>query len=219
MNRTLGIDISKWQGNIDWDLVTKDPQNVKFAICRTGDGSIIDKTFEKNITEAYKKELIVGSYHFFRFRNNIKDVLTQAEATCDMLLKAVGNPLPPGILPPTLDVEEGGQNLSEEERTDQLLSCLEKMKELTNLTPILYTFPSYWNSLFKKTGNQFTQYFPWIAHVNSKIENPTKINGFSDWLIWQFSHTGKIQGIKGNVDLNWWNGSLTDVRWFARLEK
>lgn len=217
MDYVLGIDISKWQGKIDWVKVKK--AGYEFAFIRTNDGNLVDPTFEVNIKNAIDAGIIVGSYFYFRFREKDSDIIKQVDLSCNMLMNAVGEngKLPPGILPPVLDVEENNKlSLPEQRKTDQLLIALTQMKNLTNLYPILYTMPGYWNSNFTKTNFEYKSYPLWLAHVTDK-EAPMKINGWEDWLIWQYSHTGKVPGIKGAVDLNRWNGNLDDLQWFARL--
>lgn len=219
---TLGIDVSRWNGKIDWQKV-KDA-GYSFAFIRTNDGGTLDKTFDENIKNARKAGLMVGSYFYYRFRADKKDILPQVELSCNMLRQAVGidvnGNLPPGILPPVIDVEEDNKlTLSEKEKSDQLIMSLEKMREITKLAPIIYTFPSYWNTNFKTTtADKFSKYPLWIAHV-TKAKEPMKITGWTDWLVWQYSHTGSVPGVSSkDTDLNIWNGSLDDLKWFCRFD-
>jgi lysozyme len=68
--------------------------------------------------------------------------------------------------------------------------------------PIIYTSPDNWDSEF--LGN-FSRYALWLADYDKK---PTLPNYWQEWTFWQYSNLGKVAGIKGNVDLDYFNGNI-----------
>lgn len=194
-----GIDVSKYQGVINWDLV----KNMKdggikpgFVFIKATEGeSSTDKRFARNWENAKKARITRGAYHFFNPYKSGKD---QAEHFISTVT------LEKGDLPPVLDVETQGAVSSTQLRTrvKEFLDILEKHYKVK---PILYTAAKFYEN---KLGSAFDQYPLWVAHYLQFDEPRIKRN----WTIWQHSEQGQVNGIRGKVDFNVFNGDSVAFR-------
>jgi lysozyme len=190
-NRTSGIDVSKWQGTVDWTSVQQ--SGVAFAFVRATYGSSeVDSSFSENWQATKDAGIIRGAYHFFLAAD---DATEQAE----FFMRTVGS-LGPDDLPPVLDVESGGgvsSNLA-----DSIQTWLTTVAQGLGRTPIIYTAPSFWN---ENLTSGFGNYPLWVAEYG--VSTPIAVNGWTDWTFWQYSSTGKVGGVSGEVDLDYFNGT------------
>ena len=197
-----GIDISHYQGEIDWDLLRNAQlydTPVRFIIIKATEGTdFLDDNFNDNFYQAKENNFIRGVYHFF-----VPSEAANAQA--NYFLKQVH--LEDGDLPPVLDFEHKGQ-LSSEQIKHAALTWLRIVEKHYNVKPIIYT-----NYDFKKkyfSDSVFLQYPYWIAHYyvdTLKYEGP--------WRFWQHTDRGRVRGIKGFVDLDIYNGSMYDLQKFT----
>ncbi len=203
---TKGIDVSKWQATVSWSKVAAD--GVKWGIARVSDGTKYDDAyFTKNYQGMKQNGIIRGSYQFFR---PDQDPIAQANFYLNKL-KAAGG-LKPDDLPPVLDLEKnGGKSAS------GVVAAVDKwiahMEKNTNRRPIIYTGSYFWdaNAVTKK----YSSYPLWTAHYTSK-PCPLVPNAWNKWTIWQYTSSGKVNGVSGNCDVNRFNGSLNDVKQFVK---
>ena len=130
-----GIDVSSWQGSIDWDAVGH--SGIDFAIVRIGDGTYHDRYFERNWGEARRVGLIRGAYQFFEPE---VDPIVQA----NLVIDAVGR-LGPGDLPVTIDVEAPSPGVSPATYTARIHAWVDRVTEGTGRRPIVYTGRYYWD--------------------------------------------------------------------------
>jgi len=225
---TLGIDVSKYQGNIKWDKLRL---AVKFVISRTGDGRSTDSKFQTNWKETGKLGLIRGTYHYFRAD---RDGKTQAEKVIDQIESAGG--LKETDLPPALDLEGGAiKNLpggvftgqAAELPIDLLVEeCLEFLEVIENhydVTPIVYTGQAFhwWLSQGRSDlAEKFAKYPLWLPSYSSCALMPVNRAGkgfpWKQWSIWQYSSKGKVAGIKGDVDVNKFRGTEDQLKEFVK---
>lgn len=186
-----GIDVSVWQGEINWQKVRRD--NIDFAIIRSSYGwsdptKQTDKYFHKNVKEAKAAGIKVGAYHYAH-ATNVEEALKEADFFISLLKQYEWD------YPVYYDVEDADQlNLSVKELTDITLAFLNKVKD-AGYTVGLYASESWLESKF----------------------DMSRLNGFEIWLasytnvthyqntygIWQYTKEGKVKGIKTNVDLNY----------------
>ncbi|MBF25496.1 MAG: glycoside hydrolase [Flavobacteriales bacterium] len=200
-NAFYGIDISHYQNNkspINWDsLSIENNPKISFVYIRTTmgkDGQ--DTAFKHNLRMAKKTGFKVGIYHYYR--PNEKSNL-QFENFKKHNLSI-------GDLPPVVDIEEksilGSKYLLKE--ISNFLNLIEKHY---GIKPIIYTPQRFYNTYLR---NKFKEYEFWIARQNGYIDSPDNNQMKKEPvlfdtrcpLIWQYSGTGSVQGIKGNVDLN-----------------
>jgi lysozyme len=199
---TEGIDVSYYQGTINWSAVKT--SDVKFAIARTSDGSFEDPKFAENWAGIKSAGLVRGAYHFFR---PAQDPIEQA----NRMLKMIGT-LESDDLPPVLDVEAtDSQPLATiQNKIEQWVTY---MKMVTGRNPIIYSGKYFWQDNVKSA--KFVDLPLWIAAYTS-TNCPNLPDQWADWAMHQYTDKGVVPGINGNVDRNRFNGSLTQLLQFAK---
>ncbi len=195
-----GIDVSSWQGSINWDAVAG--SGIRFAIVRIGDGTYRDRYFRSNWDDARRVGLIRGAYQFFEPQ---QDVNTQA----DIVVAAVGR-LGPGDLPVTCDVEAPSPGVSPATYTARIRQWADRVEAGTGRRPIIYTGRYYWDPYVASSYFPNNGYALWHAQYTS-ASCPNINDRWHDWLMWQYTSSGSVPGIGGRVDRNVFNGSLADL--------
>lgn len=198
-SRTSGIDVSHYQGTVNWTQVKA--AGVAFAFAKATEGAQnSDAMFSTNWTAIKNAGLLRGAYHFF---HPSQDPAAQAQH----FLQAVS--LSPGDLPPVLDVEasDGANN---DVITAGVKTWLDTVASATGVTPMVYASPAFWNDHL--TGD-FSSYPLWVAQYG--VSAPKLPRGWTDWNFWQYSQSGKVDGVSGNVDLDYFQGSLQDLTAFT----
>ena len=177
------IDVSSWQGKIDWKKVKA--AGITGAIIRYADGDIIDNRFKENMKNAKAAGLHVGSYIFSRAKTK-----AEAEKEAQRLYKATKEYSPD--LPLYIDLEAKGL---EKVADTTGRAFLKKMKELGGRGGI-YANLNWWNNYLKNTVKYCSAYPFWIAQYYTKIthKNPALFG------MWQYTSSGFVNGINGRVD-------------------
>lgn len=201
-NAVYGIDVSEWQGAIDWVKVKQSGK--EFAIIRVSDGlGHVDPTFARNWADAKAAGMIRGVYQFFE---PSQDAVQQA----NLLLQKMG-PLGPGDLPPMIDVEaDGGQ--SPAVINNKIHQWVDTVEKATGRRPLVYTGAWFWNP--KVQSGDFVGY-PLVDSYYCGNCCPDIAAPWPSWTMWQYSSTGQVPGIAGNVDLDRFDGTLADLRKLA----
>jgi lysozyme len=183
-----GIDVSHHQGAIDWKKVAA--SGVTFAFIKASEGrDFTDRRFAENWRGATAAGIPVGAYHFFTFCSPGREQAAHFLRTA---------PPVPGALPPVADVEFVGNCKaygSLERVRGELRSFLDAVAERWGAPPILYVTPESWEQV---AAGRFGEHPVWIRSV---LGEPAP-DAFGGWLIWQFSETGRVPGVRGPVDLN-----------------
>jgi len=194
----FGIDVSKWQGNIDWAKVKG--AGVKYAFIRVSDGiTTIDAQFPPNWAGAAANGIPRGVYQFFRPN---RDAVDQAQIVIDHLdLYGMGE------LPPVVDVEATGE-LAPADVAKQVGLWIDEIESTLGVRPIIYSGSYFWDDHVNSSA--FADYPFWIAHYTS-AECPRLPQDWADWTFWQYSSTGSVNGIAGNVDMNRYAGTLDEL--------
>ncbi len=193
-----GIDVSHWQGRVNWDRVADD--GVTFAFIRASDGvGTIDREFERNWAETKRVGIYRGAYQFFRPN---QDPIAQA----DVLLNRLGWQAQVGDLPPVLDVEVNG-GLSAGVVVSRMRQWLDRVESVLGVRPIIYSSPGLWDSLV--ASDDFGDYVLWVAHYGTSC--PRMPMGWSRWDFHQYTDNGRVSGISGSVDMDRFNGNLDDL--------
>ena len=196
-----GIDVSHYQGNIDWELLRNrgviDECPIRFVMIKATEGANrVDPKFHFNFEQAREYGFTRGAYHFFSTQSSAKE---QAEHFIRevQLLK--------GDLPPVLDVEQKPKEVSVDQFRSSVLEWLNRVEVHYGVKPILYTYYRFKTDYLNDTI--FNQYPYWIAHyyVDSLAYS-------GPWKFWQHTDVGRLPGIKGDVDFNVYNGSYYDLR-------
>lgn len=188
-----GIDVSKYQGNINWKKVAGD--GIQFAFCRATYGRIIDPYFYQNVQGASKNGIAVGAYHFPTFKSTAS-AKKEASYFVSVLSKAKGSL----NLPVVLDLElTYGMNRAK--LTAAALAFMETVED-AGYTVILYSNENFLND--KINLSSFKGYDLWVANTINAVK--------LDHVIWQHSHKGKVSGISGSVDLNISHVSVSQLK-------
>lgn len=197
-----GVDVSRWQGDIDWDKLRR--QGANFAYIKATDGGDhLDPMFRQNWRGANKAGLKRGAYHFFYWCRS-------ASSQADWFIRNV--PKVAGALPPVIDVE--WNHLSNCKRRPSRAVVLEKMQVFMDRLeahygqrPIIYTAPDFYADNLK---GAFENYPFWLRAV---AQHPGKVYPGRKWLFWQYSGSGLSHGVSGKIDLNVFHG--TEGEWRA----
>ena len=199
--KSIGIDVSEYQGEISWSYVdtleNKHPLHYVFIRATVGKDRK-DRKFEKNWLGAKENKMIRGAYHYYRPNENS---LEQAE----LFIKTVT--LQKGDLPPVLDIEKLPKNQSIANLKLGLKRWLHAVESHYGVKPIIYSGESYYEDFLK---DEFGDYLFWIANYNFYREEIAE-----DWLFWQFTEKASVPGIKGNVDVNIYNGDLQQLQFIT----
>ena len=195
-----GIDISHYQGTIDWDELKSaqiDGCPLRFVFIKSTEGSSsIDENFNDNFYQAREYGFVRGAYHFWSNKSTARE---QAY----YFLKQVH--LEEGDLPPVLDIEHAPKGVNTEDFQRDVLSWLHIVEDKYHVKPILYTYYTFKQKYL--SAPVFDDYPYWIAHYYVP-----KITYKGAWKFWQHTDAGRLSGIKGYVDFNIYNGSFYDLK-------
>jgi len=200
-----GVDVSRWQGDIDWQKLRS--QGANFAYIKATDGGDhLDPMFKKNWREAGAAGLKRGAYHFFYWCRT-------AGEQADWFIRNV--PRVAGALPPVIDVEYNGESrckrrLSRALVQEKMQVFMDKLEAHYGQRPVIYTAPDFYRDNLK---GAFLDYPFWLRAV---AQHPSKVYPGRKWVFWQYSGSGLSHGVKGKIDLNVFNGSERQWRaWTA----
>lgn len=190
-----GIDISVYQGDIDFEQVKN--SGIEVVYIRAGYGfSVTDPKFEKNYTNATKAGLKCGAYYFVTARNTEQAYL-QATRFAELISGKTF------AARPAMDFEEFG-SLGKNGINIVGLAFMQKLRELTGIVPILYT--DAYNASETWDWN-FAQFPLWVADYDAEEPYVTS-NIWQSYAGFQYSDRGEIPGIYGNVDLDRFTSSV-----------
>lgn len=196
-----GIDLSEYQGVVDWKVLAT--QEIDFAFIRATEGSgSIDEYFDENWRNSEETDLMTGAYHFFSFDSS-------AQAQAEHYIRAVG--ALSGRLPPVVDIEMYGayrhdppDGAAVRERLAELLSRLEARY---GVKPILYATQASYNLYLR---GEFLDHPIWIRDVYLRA----RLADGREWTFWQYSDKGLLDGYRGeekHIDLDVFCGSLEEL--------
>ncbi len=190
-----GIDVSKWQGTIDWDAVKND--GIEFAFVRVGHGNtVLDPYYKKNMTEANRVEIPVGVYYYSKAQTQ-EEAIRDAQFVIDNLQ---------GFLisyPVVIDLEDESQvHLGKQQITEIGKAFCDEIAA-AGYTPMVYCNENWYRNYID--FNQLEGVERWIARYNVK-PNSNISRG-----IWQCGSTARIAGISGNVDVNFGYKDYTTI--------
>lgn len=192
-----GIDISRHNGDVEFDRVAKD--GIEFVFVKASEGTTHrDTLFRKNFDRAKAAGLKTGAYHFFRFD---KEGVEQAVN----FLGAVGSRKPDMGL--VIDIEKTGNpdSIATENVKQRLADMIDYMNLAGHRVMIYTNLEGYYDYVEEVAPG----YPLWICRFQEYPIN-------AEWTFWQFNHHGKVDGISGEVDLNAFCG--TREEWEVFLE-
>ncbi len=196
-----GIDVSRYQGDIDWNSVRA--SGVRFAwIKATEGGDRVDEKFEANWVAAKAAGVPRGAYHFAYWCRS-------GEEQAAWFLQHVPND--PQALPPVLDVEWNPvshtcpRRIPRDEALATMKTILDAMQHAYGKKPIIYTSVDFYRDVL--ADGSFSDYAMWVRSV--KTYPDVKYAG-RHWNFWQHTAQGHVPGIRGYVDRNAFYGSSHD---------
>lgn len=204
--RIHGIDVSKWQGDIDWPTVRG--SGVSFAYIKaTEGGDVADDRFLANWRTAAAAGMPRGAYHYYYF---CRTAAEQAAWFIDHV------PRDGAALPAVLDVEWNHKSRTCPIRPAAATIRAEMMVFLRLVAshygkrPMIYTTVDFYrdNELWRVPGHHF-----WLRSV---ADHPSGTYPGQNWALWQYTGTGLVPGIRGHTDLNVFAGSPDQWMRFAQ---
>ncbi len=194
-----GLDLSHYQGRVNWDLVATDPHAGYIYLKATEGERLVDDTYRYNFSEAKRVGLKVGSYHFFRpnipavrqFNNFIGVVDVKKQ---DLI--------------PIVDVEVMPRGMSASTFNSRLEEFLRLVTQEFGKRPIIYTGKNFYNKHF--SDRRFKDYKFMIAAYT--LDEP-ELDNNDDYIIWQYTGSGSAKGIRGHVDKSRFRGrhSISEI--------
>ncbi|NMA12573.1 MAG: hypothetical protein GX933_05250 [Chloroflexi bacterium] len=207
--RALGIDVSKWQGNVDFKKAKS--AGASFAFIKASQNVWYDSKFQQNWANARNAKIIRGAYHFFDMRDGSKSAKEQARYFANLLKDDMGE------LRPVLDFESPGVNgypsLPDHDTcVRHVTDFMNTFYKQTNLYPMLYT-----NLAGIQRLSPLSRFLSakelWIAWYYLKSRTP-KIGTWPRWRFWQYKTTGNgiaFGAESKGLDMNVLNGTETNL--------
>ncbi len=202
-----GIDVSKYQGDIDWQAVKR--AGVKFAWIKATEGADhIDSKFRQNWDGAAAAGIPRGAYHFVWWCRKPHEEIGWFKQHV---------PVDPNALPPVLDVEATPtsktckRTLHREEVLRDMREMLVDMERHYGKKPVIYVTVDFYAGIMHP--NEFSDYNVWVRSTKHAPHIPYPGRG---WTFWQYQSDGRSPGIKGNIDKNAFYGSAQQWQeWLA----
>ncbi|CAL9567484.1 Lysozyme M1 [Streptomyces sp. enrichment culture] len=200
-----GIDVSHWQGAINWASVRN--SGIQFAWIKATEGtSFKDSRFNTNYVAAYNAGVIRGAYHFAR-----PDVSGGSTQAAYFASNGGAWSRDNMTLPGVLDIEHNPYGamcygLSTTQMRAWITDFYNTYKTRTSRDVVIYTTAGWWNTCTGNWTGMYSKSPLWVAHWTSS-ETPTIPSGFPTWTVWQYTSTGSVAGVSGNVDRNKFNGT------------
>jgi lysozyme len=208
--RKRGIDVSRFQGRIDWERVGE--TEIEFAFVQASRGSGLDcsvqptrcgpdEFYDRNYVRAREIGIRVGPYHrAFPGGEGRLQIKRDSRLEAKVFLAEVGA-LSADDLLPALDVETPFNDLDPRELRIWVRNWLTRVEKELDVKPIIYTNYSSWAATGNTTSFARRGHFLWIANFDVSTPRVPALNWNGlGWSIWQYTNSGRVQGIAGNVD-------------------
>ena len=192
-----GIDVSHYQGTINWNKVAGSGEVSYVYIKATEGEKLVDATLRPNIFGARRAGLYVGVYHFFRPNVDVQQQFLNF--TSNVNLREMD-------LIPIIDIEHLGR-VSKPVFQARLKQFLDKIERHFGVRPVLYTSRDFYNKYLSGT---FTNYKYMIARYHEEVP---ELCDEAPFVMWQYTSKGKLQGISHHVDRSCFmdNYNLNDI--------
>lgn len=196
-NTLQGIDVSHYQGTVNWSSVKN--AGILFAYAKATDGNTYtDPQFHTNWQAMQAAGILRGAYHFYETND---DPVTQAQN----FIKAVGS-LAATDLPPVVDIEIFKGAYGSASVSANLQIWLDTVEKALLRKPMIYTNTNFWN---ETVNADFSTYPLWIAEYG--VSQPKIPSSWRSWSFWQSSQSGSVAGVTGSVDTDVFAGSMSDL--------
>lgn len=198
----LGVDVSTYQGDIDWPTI--ESQGIDFAYIKATEGEdYTDDRFEQNWSDIDQTGILKGAYMFWCFDEDGGD-------QADYFIKTV--PDESHTLPPVIDMELYGDftdnPLPKNQVLNNLNKTIEKLQEAYGTNPIIYTNYKTYEMYLSDADAEIPI---WICDISNSAP---KLGGDHEWIFWQFSQRGILDGYTGGpfIDMDLYNGTLRELK-------
>ena len=203
-----GIDISKWNGDVNFARARA--SGVSFVFIKATEGKDrVDDRFSQNWRGAAAAGMPYAPYHFYYF-------CSTADEQADWFIRNV--PKQAMYLPPVLDVEWNGASKTCKYRPSKVTAVAELQRYMDRIEahygkrPIIYTAVDFHRDVLV---GEFKNYHFWLRAV---ADHPSKVYEDRRWAFWQYTSTGVIPGVDGEVDINVFAGSQKNWKsWVATV--
>lgn len=198
-----GMDISLYQGRIDYKKVTPKSTGLQFIILRSSIGTSKDPYFVSNCKGASNAGFAVAAYHFLLL-NDSSDGFVQKQM--DVAIAQFNQVTSTKPIMLALDVESYDNKTDYKKNTQTvILKSIAYLKKVKNIVPYIYTVASFWDLYVPKTPPTILKCKLWVARWRDKAPAANELpNGWKAWTIWQYTSQGNVPGISGYVDKDKW---------------
>lgn len=217
-----GIDVSRFQAQIDWSEVATTKTRFAFVQASRGDGSDClvaptecgpDRWYGINYDAARANGIQVGPYHrAFISGEGRRKARRDARKEARVFTGAVGE-LEPTDLRPVLDVETPFTGVNDRRLRHWITSFSKRVEADLGAKPIIYTNNSSWQATANTTRFAERGFPLWVANYGVSSPLVPALNwGGLGWKIWQYTSTGHVRGVNGSVDKNKLQGELVEIQ-------
>ncbi|MBQ4280316.1 MAG: hypothetical protein IJC16_10235 [Rikenellaceae bacterium] len=190
-----GLDVSKHQKHIDW-LKVAENERPYFVFIKATEGTlIVDPMYGKHARDLDEAGILWGAYHFFGHR-------TSGKAQARNFIKTAG--LRKGNLFPVLDIEKHRFMKDPRKTVKEAKAFCREIRRYYGINPIIYCSSAFYEHYLKDDFSE-DDYTLWIADYS---KNPSHLR----WHFWQHTDSHSIQGIRGSVDRNVFDGDTAELR-------
>lgn len=208
-----GIDVSQWQGVMDWEKALS--AGVQFAFIRATFGRERDVQFARNWAETKRLGIPRGAYGWVIHRAN-------QPANAGLFIDILGDDH--GELPPVVDFEWHGPLVNRQmPNFSELRAYITRVEELDGRVPIIYSSTGYWRALPNGDTQTWVARYPYWHAQYTRAATPVIPRVFPDWTFWQWSADGNGRGAEfgarsRDICLDRFNGDITDFQQFMGAE-
>jgi len=208
-----GIDVSHYQGEINWDQVKQNKPKITFAFIKATEGiDEVDSQFERNWNEAKNSGILRGAYHYF-------DAKFDPKAQADLFINTLKQ-LQASDLPPWLDLESGKfsevDEVAKNNFVNNVIIWLEEVEASLGVKPLIYASPDFARDYLN--DERFSDYSLVVAEYGIDSEAPRMLGAWEgkNWAFWQYFPQRLVKGITEKTDLDKFNGSVEDLLRFTK---
>ena len=205
INRIHGVDVSGWEGNVDWSLARS---MIGFAYFKCTEGtSGIDRSFAANKKGCEDAGIPHAPYHYFH--PNL-----DAELQAQHFVSHAGDHFKRYIL----DVEKAP--VVKQQLQSHIIKFLDRVQSLTQVKCAIYTSAGYWNAWCNTPYPTWCKKYDLIVAHYTIDNHPMLPIGWTNWLLWQFTDHFWFPGCAETADGNWFEGDLNACRsWFGNYKE
>jgi GH25 family lysozyme M1 (1,4-beta-N-acetylmuramidase) len=210
--QTPGIDVASHQGNVDWGAVAG--AGIRWAFVKATEGTTYENPyFAQQYNGSYNAGMIRGAYHFA-----LPDRSSGAAQANHFVDNGGGWSGDGKTLPGALDIEYNPYGatcygLSAGQMVSWINDFVTTYRNRTGRDAVIYTTANWWNTCTGSNTSFAANHPIWAAHYG--VSNPTLPAGWSVYTMWQYTSTGSVPGIGGNVDRNHFNGDESRLQALA----